>query len=321
MADSYASTGQAHTVPVSLWRDVVGVVAITACCGALAAYADLNERIFLVTRGHESLQLDELPVILLVLALGLIWLSWRRTRELLTQLHARQAAEAALECALVENRQFGHERLRVEEAERQHLARELHDELGQYLNAIKIDAVGLRDARDTNPQSHRSAGDRIIRSCDHVHGVVSDIIRRLRPAGLDELGLVAAIENCVDHWRVRSPETQFAFTVCGDLESLGETLNLTLYRLVQEGLTNSQKHAQAQRVEIALERHGTMPDSIAEVVLRVSDDGRGRGVGPAACGFGLRGMRERIEMLGGRIALRAENDRGFGFEAHIPFTA
>ncbi len=82
------------------------------------------------------------------------------------------------------------------------------------------------------------AAGSIIHAVDHVHGAVSDMIARLRPVGLDELGLVAAIEHCVDHWRQRLPDTRFALSVNGDFEDLGESLNLTMYRLIQEGLTN-----------------------------------------------------------------------------------
>ncbi len=80
------------------------------------------------------------------------------------------------------------------------------------------------------------------------------MIGRLRPVGLDELGLVAAIEHCVDYWRERLPATRLVLSVRGNFEDSSEPLNLTLYRLIQEGLTNIYKHAKAQRAEIALGR-------------------------------------------------------------------
>jgi two-component system sensor histidine kinase UhpB len=83
------------------------------------------------------------------------------------------------------------------------------------------------------------------------------MIRRLRPVGLDELGLAAAIENCVDHWRQRLPDTRFSLTIRGDLHALHESLTLTLYRLIQEGLTNIYKHAAARQVDIVVERHAS----------------------------------------------------------------
>jgi len=138
----------------------------------------------------------------------------------------------------------------------------------------------------------------------------------LRPVGLDELGLVAALENCVDQWRQRVPATDFNFTVHGRCDDLGETLNLTLYRLIQEGLTNSCKHAQAKHVDIALRRNETPNDD--RLVLRVTDDGRGADTERTAAGFGLRGMRERVEMIGGEFRMENRPARGFSFEARLP---
>src|SRR4029077_3229494 len=83
----------------------------------------------------------------------------------------------------------------------------------------------------------------IVASVDHVHAAVSDMIRRLRPVGLDELGLTAAIESCVDSWRQRVPGTRFSLTFDGKLDGLGESLDLAVRRLVEQGLTSFQSHA------------------------------------------------------------------------------
>ncbi len=300
------------TTPVSPGRDTAVIVAITVAAAFLATHFEIYERIFATTRRWESMQLDEWPVVVFVLALCLVWLSWRRYRQTLVQLQARRTAEAGLATALAANRQLAHQHLRIQESERKHLARELHDELGQYLNAIKLDAVALGEpqARDVSIR----ASERIVSAVDHVHGVVSDMIRRLRPAGLDELGLVAALENCVDQWRQRLPATRFSFTTRGALDDLDELTNLTVYRLIQEGLTNSYKHARARRVDIVLSRDGATPD---ELVLTVSDDGPGMGP-QRQPGFGLSGMRERVEMMGGRFTIHSTSGTGFGIEAHLP---
>ncbi len=220
------------TTPLSPWRDVVLAGAITLGCAALAAYFELSEALFQYTRRWEHLQLDEWPVAAFVLALCFAWISWRRYRQALAQLAARRAAETRLAAALAENRELAQQHLLVQESERKHLARELHDELGQYLNAIKLDAVVTREASSSEDSPAALAAARTISAVDHVHAVVNDIIRRLRPAGLDELGLVAALENCVDHWRQRLPQTRFTLSISGSLDELGETLNLTLYRLI-----------------------------------------------------------------------------------------
>jgi|HubBroStandDraft_1064217.scaffolds.fasta_scaffold63024_2 two-component system sensor histidine kinase UhpB len=298
--------------------DVAAVIGVTVICVVLCGHFQLTEKLYAVTRRWEYIQLDELPIGLLVLAIGLIWLSWRRYRQAGRELQARKLAEASLADVLAENRKLAQEHLRIQELERKHMAHELHDELGQYLNAIKLDAVSMCENGGSDAQFTTTAAQSIIRSIDHVHGAVSDMIRRLRPVGLDELGLVAAIENCVDHWRQRQPETHFSLTVRGNCDSLRESLTLTLYRLIQEGLTNVYKHAAAGRVEIVVERSAAALTGADEVTLTVSDDGCGMDTGAPTSGFGLSGMRERVQMAGGTFVLETAPARGFSFEARLP---
>jgi two-component system, NarL family, sensor histidine kinase UhpB len=303
----------AHGIP-----EAAVVVGLTALSIMLAAHFQLTEMLYALTRHWEYIQLDELPIGLLVLAIGLIWLSWRRYRQAGRQLRARQLAEARLAGVLSENRKLAREYLRVQELERKHMARELHDELGQYLNAIKLDAVAISESGGRDAQFSVTTSFSIIRSIDHVHGAVSDMIRRLRPVGLDELGLAAAIENCVDHWRQRLPATQFSLTIRGDLHALHESLTLTLYRLIQEGLTNIYKHAGARRVDIMVERRESDGSRTDQLILTMTDDGRGMDPSARTAGFGLSGMRERVEMAGGTFLLDSVPGRGMSFSATLP---
>jgi len=155
------------------------------------------------------------------------------------EIRARQMVESKLADALANNRQLAQETLRIQEIERKHLARELHDELGQYLNVIKLDAVSISQSGGMDAEFSTNASLAIIRAIDHVHRTVSEMIGRLRPVALDELGLVAAIEHCLDQWRQRLPDTRFTLSVRGNFGGLSEPLNLTLYRLIQEGLTQA----------------------------------------------------------------------------------
>ena len=298
--------------------ETAAVIAVTVVSLVLSAHFQLTEALYALTRRLEYFQLDELPIGLLVLAIGLIWLSWRRNRQATRELHARQLAEARLAGVLAENRKLAQEHLRIPELERKHLARELHDELGQYLNAIKLDAVTICETNGSDAQFLTRTSLSIIRSIDHVHAAVSDMIRRLRPVGLDELGLVAAIEHCVDHWRQRLPDTRFSLIARGDLDALDESLTLTLYRLIQEGLTNIYKHAAARQVDIVLDRHSSAQTGLDELILTVADDGRGLKTGGRTSGFGLSGMRERVEMEGDTLVLDSTPGHGFRFEALLP---
>lgn len=296
---------------MSAWGEVAAVLAVTLAAAVLAVRFEVNEAVFSLTRRWEGVQLDEWPIVAFVLALGLGWLSWRRYRQAQVQLEARRTAEASLEQALAMNRQLAHQHLQVQEAERKHLARELHDELGQYLNAIKLDAVALNDSKRGDLPEEPAAA-RIVHAVDHVHGVVTDMIRRLRPAGLDELGLVAALENCLDQWRQRQPAVQFALDARGSFDDIDELTGLTLYRLAQEGLTNIYKHSGARHVHIQLQRAAADPG----ILLMVGDDGRGREAQQQ--GFGLLGMRERVEMMGGSLSVEDVPGKGFSFTARLP---
>jgi two-component system, NarL family, sensor histidine kinase UhpB len=302
----------------SPWRDVAVVIVVTTLSVLCSDYFNLNEALYALTRREERFQLDELPIGMLVLLICLMWLSWRRYVHARREVRARRIAEARLGAALAENRRLAQENLRIQEVERKHLARELHDELGQYLNAIKIDAVAIRENGASDVAFSSNASVAIIRTVDHVHATVSDMIARLRPVALDELGLVAALEHCVDHWRQRVPSMRFVLTVRGNFEDLSEPLNLTLYRLIQEGLTNIYKHAKAEQATITLERIGSIRCGQDELSLTVADDGCGMESNTRTSRFGLSGMRERVEMAGGTFKLESAPGRGLRFEAHLP---
>jgi signal transduction histidine kinase len=317
MRESPAESLPTSVRPEGLWLDAAIVAGITILTCAFSAYFQFNEALYALTRHWEYIQLDELPVGMFVLSVCLVWLSLKRYRHARRELQARQLAEARLAAALAENRRLARENMRIQEAERKHLARELHDELGQYLNAIKVDAVSIGDGGG-DPRFSADASRAIIRSVDHVHRTVSDMIGRLRPVGLDELGLADAIEHCVDHWRQRLPEMQFNVSVNGDIEGLGEAVTLTVYRLIQEGLTNIYKHARASRAAITLERPASPQNGVDELLLTVADDGCGMEYNVRVTRFGLSGMRERVELSGGAFTLISAPGEGLRFTARIP---
>ena len=302
----------------SPWRDTVAVLAVTALTFALSAYFNWNEALYSLTRREERLQLDELPIGMLVLLTGLIWLAWRRNLQARQEIRARRVAEVQLEEALVANRSLAKEALRIQEADRKHLALELHDELGQYLNAIKLDAVSIRERTALDLRDAIEASDDIVRTVDHLHGVVSQMIARLRPVALDELGLLAAIEHGIDQWRRRLPDTQFNLHVQGDLDGLDEALSLTAYRLIQEALTNIYKHAHASHVDLSLSL--AVVGGRGDLCVAVADDGRGVDLRKRPTGHGLNGMRERTELSGGAFSIVSAPGRGLRFEAHLPIT-
>jgi signal transduction histidine kinase len=298
-----------------LWRDLVIVALVVLASAVLFTYVEFNEWLFARTRDFEALQIDETLPVLLVLATGLSWFAWRRYREARAELIKRQAAEQRLEALLLENRRLAQQYLQAQEGERKSIARELHDELGQYLNAIKTDAVSMQEQVSGPPASAVSA---IIRHTDHLHAVVRDLIRELRPVALDTLGLQAALEHYLDHCRQRMPQVKFTVALGGDLDSVGEPLNLAIYRLAQEALTNVSRHAQARHVGIRVTRSGPPADISDAITFSVTDDGRGAAPDGTHSGLGLIGMRERVDMLGGEWKITTAPGQGFSLFVHIP---
>jgi two-component system sensor histidine kinase UhpB len=193
---------------------------------------------------------------------------------------------------------------RVEE-ERRQIARELHDETSQGVTAIRSLALSLvRRLRDGDEQARESA--RLIAdTAAQLYAAMHDLIPRLRPVALDNLGLGAALEEQVSEWRRQHPHVEFALAL-GDLpDDLGESYALAAYRIVQEAVTNALRHAKPRRIEI---------DARADqrtLALEIRDDGAGLPADWQRSGhFGVRGMRERARMLGGDV--RLENIVGGG---------
>lgn len=226
----------------------------------------------------------------------------------------RKHAEAA-ERLLEENRQLTHLIQRHIEDERRSLARELHDELGQYVTAVKTFAVGITNkTREAMPDIASNA-QTIVAAANHIYDGMHNIIRQLRPGSLDNLGLSETLRDAVANWQSQNPDVKFKLNLSADLDALGETLNINLYRLVQESVTNALRHAQASTIDISLKQ-----DKKGHLVLKVADDG----VGMNICNvdqtkhFGLLGMRERAQALHGSFNVDAEVGKGSAITVTIP---
>lgn len=301
-----------------IWQDTIVVVLATAAMVLICVQFDVSEELRRWTTPWERFQLDELPAVLVVLAVGLAWFAARRYVEAGRELRRREVAEAQLEAALTNNRRLAQQYVRLQEAERKSLARELHDELGQYLNVIKLDAVGIRDGRPVDAAVFRELAAAIVVNCDHVHAALAVLLRQLRPVGLDDLGLGAALEHCVDTWRPRLPDVKLELIVAGEFADLGETLTLTAYRVIQEGLSNIARHAGARQVRLQLDRARSGSNGTDLIRITVADDGAGADPDAHTFGLGLIGMRERVAALGGRLQIISAPGRGFELQAQIP---
>jgi signal transduction histidine kinase len=291
---------KARNALAPVWRDIAIALAVAMVCGWLSARFELHELLFAWSRRWEGIELDEWPVAVLAFSVCLVVLYAVRHRQ--------------LRLALADNRRLARQALAAQEDERRRLARELHDELGQYLNAIQLDARALMVESDA-PQN--DAATRITGNATHVYGVVSDLVRRLRPAALDELGLPAALEACVDRARIQHPQLQVRMEFDGEWEGLAEAVNLAIYRIVQEALTNCVRHSRSRTLTIALARDPAR----SLLQLRICDQGVGLDVHAAmAAGGGLAGMRERVQLLGGTFELLSQPGQGATIQVLLPDT-
>ncbi len=215
---------------------------------------------------------------------------------------------------LRESRSLAQHMADVQEAERRHLARELHDELGQCLTAIKTDAVLIRNRTEKSEPKAFTSAQAIIDVASHIYDVVHNMITRLRPSPLDDLGLQATLEESIAKWQQRQPDIQFELNVEGELSQFDEMLNMTVFRIVQEAITNAVRHAQASTIQISIQNTGT------QLELKIEDDGKGMVVQDfhSDVDFGLLGMRERAHSLGGCFKLESEPDKGVKIHITLP---
>ena len=321
--DTSTTAAAKRSIPVlstATRRDAALVIGVSLVAAFFCVKLNVSEALLAWTRPRERFQLDELLPVLLVVAVSVTWFAGRRYRQACREIALRRRAEAHLNHALAENRRLAQLYLQMQEMERRALARDLHDELGQYLNAIKLEAVAIRDRMNETDSAAPETVLSMIQSIDRMNAVVVGLLRQLRPVGLDELGLCAAIEHCVGDWRRRLPHTVIELRTTGELDVIGEATSLALYRLVQEALTNVARHSSAKHVSIAISRENPKSLATERIRVRIIDDGVGAELDAPRSGLGLVGMRERLEGLGGSLTLTSEPGRGFELDAWLPLT-
>ncbi|MCK5382113.1 MAG: HAMP domain-containing protein [Gammaproteobacteria bacterium] len=223
-----------------------------------------------------------------------------------------EEAETRTRQLLTENRQLAQTSLTAQEDERKHLARELHDELGQCITAIRADAKSIRSLSKECDARVDASASAILDVASRIYEVVHSMMQRLRPGVLYDLGLVEALKEEISAWQERNPDTKCIITVSGDLADLGERVNITVYRIVQECLTNITKYAHASRVTVDLS------NTEDKLVLKTEDDGKGIDLSIMTDGLGIIGMRERVEALGGEFQLDTGPGKGVSIMVTIP---
>ena len=235
------------------------------------------------------------------------------SRSIWRDITERKQAEEALRVSREQLRRLAARLHAVREEERVHIARELHDQLGQALTGLQIDLTRLANKPPETQQAMRERIDLMVALLDSTVDITRGISARLRPPVLDDMGLAAAVEWQADDF---SQRTGIACDVVADLggASLEAGRTTAVFRIMQEALTNVARHAEASHVSVLLEREA------GEAVLHVEDDGKGISdtVLDAVSSLGLVGMRERAGALGGRVIIEPRAEGGTTVELRMP---
>jgi two-component system, NarL family, sensor histidine kinase UhpB len=327
-----ASPGETHAVPVIVNGRRIGDVAITGEPGDETAEIWDNA----VTLGALGLLLNAAMVGMLyvlfgrvldplsVLAHGLadlehqtysVRLAKPRTRELGALAERFNALALALEGLHAENLRLNRRLITAQDDERRRTALELHDEVGPCLFGLKANASSIVSAA-TNPREDlaRGVADRardILSIIEHLQIINRSMLDRLRPMALGHVPLGDILRELVQERARQQPQTAFAFTAGALKRGYGDSVDLTVYRCIQECLTNAVRHARAKNVTVAI------ADESGGLALTVRDDGQGMPPGQPK-GYGIRGMQERVEGLGGRYVIDSAPGEGACIRIFLP---
>lgn len=229
------------------------------------------------------------------------------------QIEARRQALDA-EKRLSENRELTQLIERHLEEERQHIARELHDELGQSVTAIRSLALSIAQRKAEADPDSATAANLIATEAGRLYDAMHGLIPRLTPITLDSLGLADTLRDLVEQYRGHHPAIRFELTLDELPEALAPDVALAAYRIVQEGLTNALRHSQASLIGVeATGRDGALHVLVEDNGSGIREDWQRPGH------FGLRGLKERVSGLGGELQITTRPAGGTLLDARLPF--
>ena len=298
--------------PTQLRKDLSLIAVLVLAFWVLASMSELSEQVSIFSQRYEKIQLDELPLTLLVLSIGLIWFAWRRTQEAHAQLQERSRSELKVQELLQHKSDLLQRIYTAKEDERLALARELHDDMGQTSTAIRTEVAVLQRIGRLHPEADESV-KRIAESAQHLSQMTRQMLHRLRPPALDSMGLEQALIALCEVWQNSNQKSLCEFNASALPEGLNDYACVTVYRIVQEALTNVTRHAHAKHVRVQL----TL-DSLG-LNLNIEDDGRGMADTQAVHpGFGLLGMQERVASVAGSLSISSKLGQGLRLAIQIP---
>ncbi len=218
---------------------------------------------------------------------------------------------------LNENRRLMKELFRIQEKERRLLASELHDELGQWLTAIRAENEVILN--NIKKDSVIFTSTQAIKECTQkMNEVIHGMLHKLRPVLLDTLGLPDALQELRKQWCSHHSHVILELKLEGNLTGLNESLNIAVFRIIQEGLNNICSHSEATWAQISL-RCETFANFAAEyLLLKIEDNGKGYDTNQQLTGLGILGMRERVIAMGGTLTVRSACNEGTEINIRLP---
>ena len=217
---------------------------------------------------------------------------------------------------LYENRLLTKNLFLQQESESKYLAREIHDELGQWMTAILSQAEVLSAYGDKSDVNQIAAKD-ISKSVGKMHEVVHGLMGHLRPEPLDILGLKDSLIELTEDWRSHHPKINLDHLVEGQFEDVCDLICVTVYRLTQEALNNISKYAHATQVTVELTRNEDNMTGAEYLSLIIEDNGGGFDPTQKSNGIGIVGMRERVVTLGGEFNMTSSPGNGTQISSRI----
>ena len=228
----------------------------------------------------------------------------------------RMAAASALAAALTERDRLRLHLMRSAEEERLRLSHELHDRTGQTLIAATLAAKGIEKSLDADGRERLAKLNSLL---DQMGKTLHHVAWELRPASIDELGLAATLENYVSDWSEQTGIDAEFYCKAENIDALPDEVRTTIYRVIQEALTNVAKHArESKRVSVVISRVGAM------LQLMIDDNGNGFDLAeklgtPSRYGkLGIPSMRERLSLIGGSLEIESSQETGTTVFARIP---
>lgn len=234
---------------------------------------------------------------------------WKKTADAINQLAESQQK------IIASNKQLAFKLINVQEEEHRHISRELHDEFGQCLAAINAVTSSIKQTAEHKCPELLTETDTISRTTLHMMDALRDLLTRLRPIDIDELGLINSLEKLINSWNNHTNDsTHYHLHIDGNINRLPKPLPVNVYRIIQESLTNISKHANASKAEVFINKVSN------NIHIRIQDDGIVATTKDFnfSSGVGLLGIKERVAALGGDIMFANAQPTGLLISINLP---